>query len=118
MLGAGGMGEVYRARDTRLGRSVAIKLIRSEFTGRSDFRHRFEREAKLISTLNHPHLCALYDVGEHEGRAYLVMEYVAGETLAAAMMRGLLPLNEALRYSIEIADALQPPIPGGSSTAT
>ncbi len=105
-LGAGGMGEVYRARDTRLGRSVAIKLVRAEFARRADFRHRFEREARAISALNHPHLCALYDIGEHEGNAYLVMEYVEGETLAAVMKRGLLPLSQSLRYSIEIADAL------------
>jgi dienelactone hydrolase/predicted Ser/Thr protein kinase len=104
-LGAGGMGEVYRARDTRLGRTVAIKLIRSEFAGRSDFRHRFEREAKAISALNHPHVCALYDIGEHEGSAYLVMEYVEGETLTT-VMKSLLPLNLALRYSNEIAEAL------------
>jgi len=97
---------VYRARDTRLGRSVAIKLVRSEFTGRADFRHRFEREAKVISALNHAHICALYDIGEHEGRAYLVMEYVEGETLATAMKKTLLLLNQALSYSIEIADAL------------
>ena len=104
-LGAGGMGEVYRARDTRLGRTVAIKLVRSEFSGRSDFRRRFECEAKAISALNHPHICALYDIGEHEGSAYLVMEYVEGKTLTA-VMKSLLPLNQALRYSIEIAGAL------------
>ena len=105
-LGQGGMGQVLRARDTRLGRTVAIKLVRTEFAGRSDFRHRFEREAKAISALNHPHICALYDIGEHEGSAYLVMEYVEGETLTAVMKKSLLPLNQVLRYCIEIADAL------------
>ena len=75
-VGAGGMGEVYRARDTRLQRTVAIKLIRSEHAGDPEFRDRFQREARAISALNHPHICSLYDIGEHQGIDYLVMEYV------------------------------------------
>ena len=75
-LGAGGMGDVFRARDTRLGRTVAIKVIRPEFSQRADFHHRFQREARAISALNHPHVCSLHDVGEWDGFAYLVMEYV------------------------------------------
>src|SRR5258708_27532716 len=79
-LGQGGMAEVYCARDTRLGRTVAIKLLRPEFARQGDFRHRFEREGRAISALNHPHICSLHDVGEQDGRAYLVMEHVDGET--------------------------------------
>jgi formylglycine-generating enzyme required for sulfatase activity/dienelactone hydrolase len=105
-VGKGGMGEVFRARDTRLDRVVAIKLIRAEFSERDDFRHRFEREARAISALNHPHICSLYDIGEQDGSAYLVMEHVEGETLAEVMKRGVLPLDLALRYGGEIAAAL------------
>jgi formylglycine-generating enzyme required for sulfatase activity/dienelactone hydrolase/predicted Ser/Thr protein kinase len=105
-LGVGGMGEVFLARDTRLGRTVAVKLIRSEFSQLGDFRHRFEREARTISALNHPHICSLHDVGEQDGFAYLVMEYVEGETLAQVLKKGLLPLDLALRYGAQIADAL------------
>ena len=94
-LGEGGMGAVWKARDTRLGRSVAIKVVNAEFT------QRFEREAKAISALNHPHICTLYDVGEHDGAPYLVMEYVEG-----APLRGPLPLDQALRYAIQTAQAL------------
>jgi serine/threonine protein kinase len=78
-IGAGGMGEVYKARDTRLGRTVAIKLLRSEFARQGDFLHRFEREGRAISALNHPHICSLYDVGEQDGLSYLVMEHVEAE---------------------------------------
>ena len=95
-LGAGGMGEVFRARDTRLGRTVAIKVIRTEFSQRADFHHRFQREARAISALNHPHVCSLYDVGEVDGFAYLVMEYVVGATLAEVLQKGLLPLASSL----------------------
>ena len=105
-IGAGGMGEVYRARDPRLDRWVAIKLIRAELAQRGDLRHRFQREARAISALNHPHICGLYDIGDQDGTVYLVMEYVAGETLAAALKKGLLPLVITLRYAAEIADAL------------
>src|SRR5437773_662378 len=106
-LGQGGMAEVYGARDTRLGRTVAIKLLRSEFAHQFDFRHRFEREGRAISALNHPHICSLHDVGEQDGLAYLVMEYVDGETLAQILARGPLPLERALQYAIEITDALR-----------
>ncbi len=105
-VGAGGMGEVYRARDTRLQRTVAIKLIRSEHAGDPDFRDRFQREARAISALNHPHICSLYDIGEHQGVDYLVMEYVEGHTLAEVLTKGPLPVELALRYGVEIANAL------------
>jgi Serine/threonine protein kinase len=105
-LGAGGMGEVYRARDTRLERTVAIKVLPSHLSSSAEGRQRFEREAKTISQLSHPHICALYDVGNQDGVEYLVMEYLEGETLAARLARGPLPLEQMLRYGIEIADAL------------
>jgi len=105
-LGAGGMGEVYRARDTRLDRIVALKRIRaSEFPAR-DRLDRLACEARAISRLNHPHICALYDVGEHESEPFLVMEYVQGETLATRLDRGPFPVAEALRFGAQIADAL------------
>src|SRR5688572_17987178 len=100
------MGEVYRARDTRLDRTVAIKVLRAEVSADENRRARFEREAKTISALQHPHICALHDVGEHDGLAFLVMEYLEGETLADRVARGPLPLELVLRYGIEIADAL------------
>src|SRR5438093_12918860 len=84
-LGAGGMGEVYRARDTRLERTVAIKVLSSELTQTPTLKARFEREARAISSLSHPHICHLYDVGEQEGTQYLVMEFLEGETLAARL---------------------------------
>ena len=90
-LGAGGMGEVYRAKDTRLGRTVAIKILPQGLAETPEIRQRFEREARAISSLNHPHICALYDVGRHEGTDYLVMEYLEGETLAARLEKGPLP---------------------------
>src|SRR6266536_3630542 len=105
-LGAGGMGEVYRARDTRLGREVAIKVLPALLSQNEEVRHRFEREAKTISQLSHPHICALYDVGNQDGVEYLVMEYLEGETLAERLVRGPLPTDQTLRYVIEIADAL------------
>jgi eukaryotic-like serine/threonine-protein kinase len=105
-LGAGGMGEVYRAIDTRLGRTVAIKVLRIDSHERSR-RERFEREARAVSRFNHPHICALYDVGDENGLPYFVMEYVEGETLARRLRRGPLPLAEVLRYAIQIADALE-----------
>ena len=105
-LGAGGMGEVYRATDTRLGRTVAIKVLPEHLAGRADLRERFEREAKAVSSLNHPHICTLHDVGEQDGTHYLVMEYVEGETLARRLKDGKLPIKELLRYSIQVADAL------------
>jgi eukaryotic-like serine/threonine-protein kinase len=106
-LGRGGMAEVYSALDTRLGRTVAIKVLRTEFAHQDDFRHRFEREGRAISALNHPHICSLYDVGEHNGLSYLVMEYLEGETLAELLRNGRLPFERVLQYAIEIADALR-----------
>ena len=104
--GAGGMGEVYRARDTRLGREVALKVLPARFAADPDFRRRLDREAKAVSSLSHPHVCPLYDVGHAEGVDFLVMEYLEGETLAQRLTRGALPLDQVLRYGIEIADAL------------
>ena len=105
-LGAGGMGEVYRARDTRLDRTVAIKVLPSVLAADAQFRERFEREARAISALAHPHICTLHDVGEHNGFAFLVMEYLEGETLADRLARGHLQVDEALSFAIQIADAL------------
>ena len=105
-LGAGGMGEVYRARDTRLERTVAVKVLPSHMSASADVRQRFEREAKTISQLSHPHICALYDVGSQDGVEYLVMELLEGETLSDRLSRGPLPLEQTLRFGVEIADAL------------
>jgi eukaryotic-like serine/threonine-protein kinase len=105
-LGAGGMGEVYRARDTRLERSVAIKILPAQFSSDPVRKQRFEREAKTISSLNHPHICVLYDVGSQDGLDYLVMECVEGETLAKRLEKGPLPLEQVLKYGTQIADAL------------
>jgi Tol biopolymer transport system component/predicted Ser/Thr protein kinase len=105
-LGAGGMGEVYKARDTRLERTVAIKVLPSHLSSSEEVRQRFEREAKTISSLSHPHICALYDVGNQDGVEYLVMEYLEGETLADRLLKGPLPSEQTLRFGIEIADAL------------
>jgi serine/threonine protein kinase len=104
--GAGGMGEVYHARDTRLNRTVAIKILPSEFASDARLRARFEREAKAISALNHPHICTLFDIGRDDGVDYLVMEYLEGETLAARLARGPLPLPQLIRHGTEIAEAL------------
>ena len=106
MLGAGGMGQVWRGRDTRLSRDVAIKVLPVDAAENEAFRIRFDREAKAISSLNHPHICTLYDVGEQGGLHYFVMELLDGESLAERLARGPLPLQEALRYGAEIADAL------------
>src|ERR1700739_1003237 len=105
-IGAGGMGEVYRARDTRLDRTVAIKVLPTHLADRSELRERFEREAKTIASLNHPHICTLYDTGHQDGTDYLVMEYIEGETLALRLRKGALPVGQVLQYAIEIADAL------------
>ena len=104
--GSGGMGEVYRARDTRLGRDVAIKVLPEGMASDPDLRQRFDREAKAISSLNHPHICALYDVGREDDTDYLVMEYMEGESLADRLQKGPLPIEQLMRYAIEIADAL------------
>src|SRR5215469_315295 len=106
-LGAGGMGEVYRALDTRLQRSVAIKILPSHLSENSDAKERFDREAKAISSLNHPNICTLHDVGSQDGTDFLVMEYLEGETLADRLHRGALPLTEALAIAIAVADALE-----------
>src|SRR5687767_13166893 len=95
-LGAGGMGEVYRARDTRLDRTVAIKILPSELSQDPERRSRLEREAKVIAALTHPHICTLYDVGNHEGVEFLVMELLEGQTLAARLESGPLPIAEVL----------------------
>jgi len=105
-IGADGMGEVYQARDTRLDRSVAIKTLPPDVSADPDRRARFEREAKTIAGLNHPHICTLHDVGEHDGSMFLVMEHLVGETLAACLAKGPLPLEQALTVATEIADAL------------
>src|SRR6185503_12696013 len=105
-IGAGGMGEVYRARDTRLDRTVAIKILPPHLAEDRQFRERFEREAKSISALNHPNICALYDIGRDRDTEFLVLEYLEGETLADRLARGPLPLSEVLRIAVEIAGAL------------
>ena len=105
-LGAGGMGEVYRARDTRLERTVAIKVLSSHLSNDPEVKQRFEREARTISSLNHPHICTLYDVGHQDGSEFLVMEYLEGETLASRLRRGPLPLQELLKIAIEVTDGL------------
>ncbi len=104
--GAGGMGEVYRARDTRLDRTVAIKVLPAHLADEPELRERFEREARTIASLNHPHICTLYDIGRQDGIDFLVLEYLEGETLAQRLLKGPLPLEQVLQYSIEIADAL------------
>jgi serine/threonine protein kinase len=105
-LGAGGMGEVYRARDTRLDRIVAVKILPSHLSDNSTLRQRLEQEAKAISSLNHPHICILHDVGHQDGTDFLVMEYLVGETLAKLLEKGPLLLAQILKYGVEIADAL------------
>src|SRR5579859_2930445 len=105
-LGAGGMGEVYRARDTRLGREVAIKVLPQHLSANPDLKARFEREAKAISGLNHPHICHLYDIGSQDGTDYLVMELLEGESLAQRLQKGAMPLSEIFKIGIAVADAL------------
>ena len=106
LIGAGGMGEVYRARDRRLERTVAIKLLPEDVADRVDRRTRFEAEARTISSLSHPHICTLFDVGDEGGRPFLVMEFLEGETLDDRLSRSALPAEEVLRYAVQIADAL------------
>jgi Tol biopolymer transport system component/predicted Ser/Thr protein kinase len=105
-IGAGGMGEVYKARDTRLDRTVAIKVLSAHLADRADLRERFDREARTIAGLNHPHICTLFDIGHQDGIDYLVMEYLEGETLADRLKKGPLPMEQVLQYAIEISDAL------------
>ena len=105
-LGAGGMGEVYKATDTRLDRTVAIKGLPAHVAADPDLKQRFEREAKTLSSLNHPHICTLHDIGSQDGVDFLVMEYLEGDILAQRLEKGALPLDQALHVAIEIADAL------------
>src|SRR5215471_12854972 len=106
-LGAGGMGEVYRARDTRLDRTVAIKILPGNFSHDSGRRARFEREARAISSLSHPNICALFDIGDQDGVQYVVLEYLEGQTLAERLAKGPLPIPEVLKVGAEIASALE-----------
>src|SRR5215510_4802470 len=99
-LGAGGMGEVYRARDTRLDRTVAIKVLPGHLSSSLDLKQRFEREARTISALNHPRICTLHDIGSQDGIDYLVMEFLDGETLANRLLRGPLPLDQLLKIRV------------------
>jgi serine/threonine protein kinase len=105
-LGAGGMGEVYRAKDTRLNRTVAIKVLSSHLSANAGLKERFEREARAISSLSHSNICALYDIGSHDGIQFLVMEFLEGESLGQRLAKGPLPIDLALRYAVQIADAL------------
>ena len=105
-LGAGGMGEVYRAKDTRLGRDVAVKVLAKHLSSNPEIRARFEREAKTVSSLNHPNICTLHDVGREGETDYLVMELIEGETLAQRLAKGALPLADVLKFGAQIADAL------------
>jgi serine/threonine protein kinase len=106
-LGAGGMGEVYRARDTRLDRTVAIKILPEHLSSNPEAKQRFDREARAISALSHPNICHLYDVGQHDGVSYLVMEYLEGETLGERLRRGKLPLEQMFRVGAEICRGLE-----------
>jgi Tol biopolymer transport system component len=105
-IGAGGMGEVYKAQDTRLDRTVAIKVLPPHLADDADLRQRFEREARTVSSLNHPHICTLHDIGREGDVAFLVMEHIEGETLAERLKKGPVPLNETLTYAVQIAEAL------------
>src|SRR6266498_4079412 len=98
------MGEVYRARDTRLDRTVAVKILPAHLSGKPTARDRFEREARAISALNHPNICHLYDVGSQDGLSFLVMEYLEGETLADRLGKGPLPLDQFLKYGVDICE--------------
>jgi pimeloyl-ACP methyl ester carboxylesterase len=100
------MGEVYRARDTRLERTVAIKILPPDLAADPDRLARFEREARTIASLNHPHICTLHDIGQHDGATFLVMEHIEGQTLAERLLNGPLPLEQALTVATAIADAL------------
>ncbi len=106
-LGAGGMGEVYRAKDTRLDRTVAVKILPSHLSDNPEAKQRFDREARAISSLNHPNICTLHDVGHQDGIDFLVMEYLEGETLADRLRKGPLPTDQVLRYGIEICEGLE-----------
>src|SRR3954466_15893506 len=98
--GSGGMGEVYRARDTRLDRTVAIKVLPSQFAADPELRARFDREARAVSSLNHPHICALYDVGSEDDAHFLVLEFLEGQTVEDRLAAGPLPIDQALRIAV------------------
>ena len=106
-IGAGGMGEVYSARDTRLDRTVALKILPLHLADAPEVRQRFEREARAVSSLNHPNICALYDIGRQDSTDYLVMEYLEGQTLAKRIEQGSMPTAELLRVAIQICEALE-----------
>lgn len=106
-IGAGGMGEVYRAKDTRLDRTVAVKILPSHLSDNPDAKQRFDREARAISSLNHPNICTLHDVGHQDGGDLLVMEFLEGETLADRLAKGPLPTEQVLRFGIEICEGLE-----------
>ena len=112
------MGEVYKARDTRLDRTVAIKILPESLAADPQFRERFDREARAISQLTHPHICVLHDIGHQDGTDFLVLEYLEGETLAERLEKGPLPLDQALSLAIQIASALDNAHRAGSRTAT
>src|ERR1700687_5074709 len=105
-LGAGGMGEVYRARDTRLERDVAIKVLPANLSSDPNLRQRLEREGKAVSKLSHPHICTLHDIGHQDGVDFLVMELLEGETLERRLVKGPLPPEQTIRFAAQIADAL------------
>ena len=105
-IGAGGMGEVYKARDVRLDRTVAIKVLPAHLSENAQLRQRFEQEARAVSSLNHPNICTLHDIGRAEGIDFMVMEYIEGETLAERIARGAIPLEEAIEIGLRVADAL------------
>src|SRR5512135_1812668 len=106
-LGAGGMGEVYRARDTRLDRAVAIKVLPGHLSDSPEAEQRFEREARAISSLNHPNICTLHDVGHQDGTDFLVMEFLDGETLGDRLMKGPLSPEQVLKYGVDICEGLE-----------
>src|SRR6267143_2074380 len=106
LLGAGGMGEVYRARDTRLQRTVAIKVLPAHLSSDPDLHARFEQEAKSISALQHPNICVVHDIGSQDGVDFMVMEYVAGRTLDKIIPPGGMATDQAIRYAVQVADAL------------
>jgi len=105
-LGAGGMGEVYRARDTRLGRDVAVKILSESFAGDSERLHRFEQEARAVAALTHPNILAIHDIREQDGAPYIVSELLEGANLRAALDRGALPQRKTIEYGVQIAHGL------------
>src|SRR5499427_6796687 len=106
LIGSGGMGEVYRARDHRLGRDVALKILPGSFATDADRLRRFEQEARAVAALNHPNILAVFDIGHHDGSPFLVSELLEGETLRAVMERGALPQRKTIEYGVQIAHGL------------